>query len=132
MQKGGITEAELHQAKSKILSRVVRGSERPMGRMQAIAAAWTYTGEYRDVDTELANFEAVTRADIRAYLDAYPIDKDTVVAFGPLKELNGASRGSRCKRCLDGAWRRGREGCYRGADPGLEPRLEGCGSGGPT
>jgi predicted Zn-dependent peptidase len=89
VQSGGITEAELHQAKSKILSRVVRGSERPMGRMQAIAAAWTYTGEYRDVDTELANFEAVSLRDIRAYLDAYPIDRSTVVAFGPLKEMSG-------------------------------------------
>ena len=89
VQKGGITDAELHQAKSKILSRVVRGSERPMGRMQAIAAAWTYTGEYRDVDAELANFEAVSQADIRACLDAYPLDRTTVVAFGPLKEMNG-------------------------------------------
>jgi predicted Zn-dependent peptidase len=78
VQKGGITEAELHQAKSKILSRVVRGSERPMGRMQAIA-----------VDAELANFDAVSLADIRAYLEAYPIDRATVVAFGPLKEMNG-------------------------------------------
>jgi predicted Zn-dependent peptidase len=90
VQKGGITDAELLQAKSKILSRVVRGSERPMGRMQAIAAAWTYTGEYRDVDTELANFDAVTLKDIRAYLDAYPIDRNTIVAFGPLKELSGS------------------------------------------
>lgn len=89
VQKGGITDAELHQAKSKILSRVVRGSERPMGRMQAIAAAWTYTGEYRDVDTELANFEAVSLSDIRGYLDAYPINSNTTVAFGPLPELNG-------------------------------------------
>ena len=60
-----------------------------MGRMQAIAAAWTYTGEYRDVDTELANFEAVTTKDVRAYLDEYPIDRPTTVVFGPLKELNG-------------------------------------------
>jgi predicted Zn-dependent peptidase len=91
VQAGGITEEELHQAKSKILSRVVRGSERPMGRMQAIAAAWSYTGEYRDVDTELANFEAVSLADVRAYLDAYPIDKQTVVAFGKLKEVCGVT-----------------------------------------
>jgi predicted Zn-dependent peptidase len=88
VQKDGITDGELNQAKSKILSRVVRGSERPMGRMQAIAAAWTYTGEYRDVDTELANFDAVTLADVRGYLDAYPIDRSTLVAFGPLKELS--------------------------------------------
>ena len=42
VQKNGITEEELHQAKSKIRSRVVRGSERPMGRMQALGMAWTY------------------------------------------------------------------------------------------
>ena len=76
-------------AKSKIASRVVRGSERPMGRMQAIAAAWSYTGEYRDVDTELANYDSVTLDDIRAYLDKYPINRSTVVAFGPAKRLDG-------------------------------------------
>ena len=89
VQRDGITDEELQQAKNKILSRVVRRSERPMGRMMAIASMWTYTGEYRDVDAELANFDAVTQADIRAYLDKYPLDRCTVVAFGPLTELNG-------------------------------------------
>ncbi|HEY1190336.1 MAG TPA: pitrilysin family protein [Gemmata sp.] len=89
VQRDGITDEEFQQAKNKILSRVVRRSERPMGRMMALASMWTYTGEYRDVDTEVANFDAVTQKDIRAYLDAYPIDRNTVVAFGPLKELNG-------------------------------------------
>lgn len=89
VQKGGITEDELRQAKSKIASRVVRGSERPMGRMQAIASSWSYTGEYRDVDAELANFDAVSLADVRAYLDRYPIDRSTVIAFGPLTKLDG-------------------------------------------
>ncbi|MBX9628569.1 MAG: insulinase family protein [Gemmataceae bacterium] len=88
VQRDGITEAELRQAKSKILSRVVRGSERPMGRMQAIAAAWTYTGEYRDVDTELARFDAVSLADVRAFLDRYPLDRHTTIAFGPAQSLD--------------------------------------------
>ena len=35
-QRDGITEDELNQAKSKIASRVVRGSERPMGRVRAV------------------------------------------------------------------------------------------------
>ena len=61
MQKDGITEEELHQAKSKILSRVVRGSERPMGRMQALGMTWTYLDEYRTVDDELKAFEAVSQ-----------------------------------------------------------------------
>lgn len=91
VQRGGITEEELGQAKSKILSRVVRGSERPMGRMQAIAAAWTYTGEYRDVDTELANFERVSLRDIRAFLDRYPLDRATAIAFGPLGTFEGVT-----------------------------------------
>ncbi|HJZ56870.1 MAG TPA: pitrilysin family protein [Gemmataceae bacterium] len=89
VQKKAITEDELRLAKSKIASRVVRGSERPMGRMQAIAASWMYTGEYRDVDTDLANFDAVTLKDVRAYLDRYPIDRSTVIAFGPAKTLAG-------------------------------------------
>ncbi|MBY0457838.1 MAG: insulinase family protein [Gemmataceae bacterium] len=91
VQRDGISDGELTQAKNKILSRVVRGSERPMGRMRAIASMWVYTGEYRDVDKELASFEAVTQKDIRAYLDAYPIDRNTVVSFGSLKELNGVA-----------------------------------------
>jgi predicted Zn-dependent peptidase len=89
VQRDGITGEELRQAQSKIASRVVRGNERPMGRMQAIAASWTYTGEYRDVDAELANYDAVGLKEVRAVLDHYPIDHSTVVAFGPLKELEG-------------------------------------------
>jgi predicted Zn-dependent peptidase len=89
VQREGITPDELQLAKTKIASRVVRGSERPMGRMQAIAAAWGYTGEYRDVDTELANYDAVSLTDIRTYLDKYPIDRSTVVAFGPCGSLAG-------------------------------------------
>ncbi len=89
VQKGSITAEELKLAKSKIASRVVRSSERPMGRMSAIASAWSYTGEYRDVDTELANYDAVTLGDVREFLDQYPIDKATIVTFGPARKLVG-------------------------------------------
>ena len=61
----GQAKAELAQAKSKILSRVVRSSERPMGRMQAIGMSWTYLGTYRSVDDELNAFEAVTTKSVR-------------------------------------------------------------------
>jgi predicted Zn-dependent peptidase len=87
VQRKGITAEELHQAKSKIGSRVVRGSERPMGRMQAIGMAWTYLGRYRSVDDELRAFDAVTLDAIREVLDRYPIDQVTTLALGPLKEL---------------------------------------------
>lgn len=91
VQRASITSDELKLAKSKIASRVVRASERPMGRMNAIASAWAYTGEYRDVDTELAGYDAVTPADVRSYLDKYPVDRTTIVTLGPAAKLDGVA-----------------------------------------
>jgi predicted Zn-dependent peptidase len=95
VQKDGITAEELRQAKSKILSRVVRGSERPMGRMQAIGMAWTYLGKYRTVEEEIQAFDAVTLKGVRKLLDRYPLDRVTTLALGPLKRLRrpGQSHG---------------------------------------
>lgn len=87
IQREGVSDEELAVAKSKILSRVVRGSERPMGRMQALGMGWTYLHSYRSVDEELANFDAVTLKDIRGVLDRYPFDQLTVLALGPLAKL---------------------------------------------
>ncbi len=87
VQKNGITEEELTQAKSKTGSRVVRGSERPMGRMQAIGMSWTYLHEYRTVDDELQAFDAVNLKTIRELLDRYPLDHMSSLALGPLTEL---------------------------------------------
>jgi predicted Zn-dependent peptidase len=88
VQAKGITAEELQQAKSKVLSRVVRSSERPMGRMQALGMAWTYLGVYRSVDDELNAFEAVKLDGIRQVLDAFPINNATVLALGPLETVN--------------------------------------------
>ncbi|OAI47906.1 zinc protease [Planctomycetaceae bacterium SCGC AG-212-F19] len=87
VQTKGITEAELQQAKNKITSRVVRGGERPMNRMQAVGATWIYLHEYRTVDEELAAYEAVTLADIQTVRQRYPLDRITTLALGPLTEL---------------------------------------------
>ncbi len=87
VQREGVSDEELAVAKSKILSRVVRGSERPLGRMQALGMGWTYLKTYRSVDEELANFDAVSLLDIRSVLDAFPFDELTVLALGPLAEL---------------------------------------------
>jgi predicted Zn-dependent peptidase len=87
VQREGITEEELQQAKSKTGSRVVRGSERPMGRMQAIGMAWIYLHQYRTVDDELQAFDAVTLGTIRELLDRYPLDQITTLALGPLAHV---------------------------------------------
>ena len=87
VQSEGVSDEELAVAKSKILSRVVRGSERPMGRMQALGMGWTYLKTYRSVDEELGHFDAVTLKDIRNVLDRHPLTEWTVLALGPLKSL---------------------------------------------
>ena len=88
VQNEGVSDEELAVAKSKILSRVVRSSERPKGRMQALGIGWTYLRTYRSVDEELQNFDAVSLKDIRKVLDQYPFDQLTVVALGPLATLD--------------------------------------------
>ena len=67
VQQKGITEEELRQAKSKILSRMVRASERPMGRMNVVGMSWTYLRRYRSVDDELQAYDAVTLKSIRNF-----------------------------------------------------------------
>jgi predicted Zn-dependent peptidase len=87
VQLEGITEEELLQARNKILSRLVRGSERPKGRMMALGMCWTYQKEYRSVDDELRAFEAVTLQSVREVLDRYPLPHVSTLALGPLAAL---------------------------------------------
>ncbi len=87
VQRQGISEDELRQAKSKIGSRVVRGNERPMGRMQAIGMAWIYLHQYRTVDQEMKAFDAVTLKTINELLKRYPIERVTTLALGPLNKV---------------------------------------------
>jgi len=87
VQSNGLHGDELEQAKNKIASRVVRASERPMGRMRTIAGSWMYNGEYSDPDVELARFDAVSPADIGTYLERFPVTGLTVVGYGPQASL---------------------------------------------
>ncbi len=87
VQSKGVTAEELAVAKSKIASRLVRRNERPMGRMGAVAAAWMNNREYDDIDTELGRYEAVTIHSIRNLLERFPIDRPTVVSYGPLASV---------------------------------------------
>ncbi len=87
VREEGITPDELEQARSKVLSRLVRGSERPKGRMMALGMNWTYQHQYRSVDDELRSFEGVTLDDVRRVLELYPIDRVTTLALGPLAEV---------------------------------------------
>jgi predicted Zn-dependent peptidase len=91
VQSNGIREEELNQARSKVLSRVVRGSERPKGRLMALGMNWIYQHGYRSVDDELRGFESVTLTSIQEVLERYPLDRVTTLALGPLTQLPSAS-----------------------------------------
>ena len=83
----GVTEAELAQAKSKILSHIVLQSERPANRLFAVGSNWLLRREYRTVRELLDRYRAVTRDDVAAVLEQYALMENTTVAVGPLKQL---------------------------------------------
>jgi predicted Zn-dependent peptidase len=91
VRQESISAAELEQARSKMLSRVVRGNERPKGRMMAIGTHWTYQHEYRCVDDDLRAYESVTQDSIGEVLHQFPIDAVTTFALGPLTALEPPS-----------------------------------------
>jgi predicted Zn-dependent peptidase len=80
----GLTADELAQAKSKINSRVVLGSERPRGRLFSVGGNWLQRREYRSVAQDLAAVDAVTLDEVAAVLARYPLSISTTVAIGPL------------------------------------------------
>ena len=87
LHASGVTPAELSQAKSKIDSRLVLGSERPRGRLFAVGGNWVQRREYRTVAEYMALFEAVTVDQIAALLAKYPLTENTGIAIGPLDSL---------------------------------------------
>lgn len=86
-EKHGITAAELAQAKSKINSRIVLGSERPRGRLFNVGGNWIQRREYRTVQDDLQAIDAVTQDELRDVLARYPLSINTTLAVGPLAEL---------------------------------------------
>jgi predicted Zn-dependent peptidase len=86
-EAGGVTAAELAQAKNKIKSRIVLGSERPRGRLFVVGSHWNYRREYRSVREDLAAVEAVTAEQIAELLRRYPLSRNTSFVVGPLSEV---------------------------------------------
>ncbi|HKB36547.1 MAG TPA: pitrilysin family protein [Gemmataceae bacterium] len=87
VQKQGISAEELQQAKTKVQSHLVRASERSYRRMLDVGSAWTYLRQYRSVDDEMRDFDAVTLLKVREVLDRYPLTRVTTLALGPLQKL---------------------------------------------
>jgi predicted Zn-dependent peptidase len=87
VQAEGISEAELAQAKNKVLARTVLRSERPMGRLMPLGYHWMYRGEYLTVAEEVDRYARVTADDVRRVLEAYPLLPMTLVSVGPTVDV---------------------------------------------
>jgi predicted Zn-dependent peptidase len=87
VQAEGVTAAELAQAKSKLASRIVLGSERPRGRLFSVGSNWVNRRTYRSVKDDLDTVEAVTLEQMREVLKKYPLTAPTTVAVGPLEQV---------------------------------------------
>ncbi len=87
VNKNGVTEEELEQAKNKVASRIVLRSERPMGRLSSLGSNWVYRGEYHSVQDDLDAFRKITDDDVRTLLAKYPLGQLTTAAVGPLAAL---------------------------------------------
>lgn len=87
IMKDGPTEAELEQARNKVLARSVIRGERPMGRLMPIGFYWTYHNAYVSIEDEMAAFSRVTRADLVRVLNEWPLWPATIVSVGPTTEI---------------------------------------------
>ncbi len=83
----GVSEAELSQAKNKVMARCVIRNERPFARLMSLGYYWTYQRRHVSIDEELAAYAKVGRDDIRRVLDSYPLWPQSIVSAGPNCDL---------------------------------------------
>ena len=86
-ERDGITAHELEQARSKLASRVVLGSERTRSRMFNVGANWLYRREYRTVRQHLDDLAAVSVNDITQLLADFPLSRGTTIVVGPTSKV---------------------------------------------
>lgn len=87
INRDGVTEQELQQAKTKVATRIVLRGERPMGRLSSLGGNWSARREYRTIADDLRTVNEITTAQIRQLLDVYPLRPITTVGVGPLSGL---------------------------------------------
>jgi predicted Zn-dependent peptidase len=83
LMRAGVTEDELTKAKNKVLSALVIKNELPIGRLVDLGFNWTYLGQYRAVEQDIATIKAVTIADINSLIRDYPLDGFAQFSLGP-------------------------------------------------
>jgi len=87
VNREGVTDDELEQARNKVASRIVLRGERPMGRLSSLGGNWLYRGEYCSVSDDLEVVRNIGRQNIRSLLEQYPLNVSTTVGVGPLETV---------------------------------------------
>jgi len=87
VERDGITAEELEQARSKLISRVVLGSERTRSRMFNVGGNWMYRREYRTVRQHLDDLAAVTVHDVNQLLADFPLSQGATIVIGPASDI---------------------------------------------
>jgi hypothetical protein len=65
----------------------VLASERPMGRLASLGGNWIYREEYRPVKTDLDTIQSMTKDDLHALVEKWPLELTTVYGLGPLEGM---------------------------------------------
>jgi len=73
-----LTHDDLAKIRSRMVTGVTVGGERPGGRMQRLGRQWTYLGSYSTLEEELAKVESVTVDAVRDVLKAFPFGPCTI------------------------------------------------------
>lgn len=68
-----LSEDDLERVRSKVATAVTMHGELPGGRMKRLGRVWTYIGEYRSLESELARINSVNLKDLRAVHDEFPL-----------------------------------------------------------
>jgi predicted Zn-dependent peptidase len=85
-----LTEDDLLRARSKIATGVTLHGELPAGRMKRLGRQWTYYGEYRSLEDELARINAVSLDDLRAVAESFPLEPMVTASLRPARKGAGA------------------------------------------
>ena len=84
----GLKTEEVERAKRRMASSTVLGAETPMGRLRSVGFDWMYRGEEKSSDDSLKLLLDVTPDDVNRVLETKPFERASVVAIGPLDNLN--------------------------------------------
>jgi predicted Zn-dependent peptidase len=87
VERNGIDDRELAQARTKVKARVVLSSERPRNRLFSVGGNWVSQRKYRSVRDDLAAVDGVTVDAVHRVLAEYPLSVNTTLAIGPEAEL---------------------------------------------